>query len=56
MSAGVIGVARVRRGRELDGRGGEMECVCSLIDVLAFWTGTIGIESIREDIGRLAVF
>jgi hypothetical protein len=30
MSAGFMGVARVRRRREVDGREGEMECVCSL--------------------------
>jgi hypothetical protein len=36
MSAGFMGVASVRRRREVDGREGEMECVCSLVYSLAF--------------------
>lgn len=30
MSAGLMGVARVRRRRELEGREGEIECLCRL--------------------------
>jgi hypothetical protein len=30
MSAGLMGVVSVRRRRELEGRDGEIECVCKL--------------------------
>ena len=35
MSAGFMGVARVRRRRVEEGREGDIECLCNLLGILA---------------------